>query len=640
MAAFGRELGVELEAVSFMRELPIEVQGSIIANFDPSGTKDGNVIGRLQAYARQVIKRNGLRLPDSFNNMPQPRRDSAPPPAAPVGPLGALAHQHFAAPVEHATGSAPPWTRPGGGSGGGMASGESIWSFSERLGLGDAGASFLSGLPEELQQSVLRGFDPSGTKDGNVWGRLFGYCRSLWSRRLHLNEQASAFIRGLPEEVQMAVMLDFDATGSKDGNVSARLMQFAGYVASRGGAPPRGAAAAPVGAPIAPLRPPVPPPALNLAPPGSPIAEFAYSLGVEPDAVAFLEALPEEVQATLLASFDPSSSKDGNIWGRLFAFARRTWAKHVGSDQITVAHLKGLPEEEQRRLIIEWTPPSASVSNMGHAHPGGNFGGLDRRSAVQQFVHHWGLDDRIAAFLHALPEMVRDHVVSGFDGSGTKDGNVWGRLLGFIRATWARSLGLDQASVATIKALPEDAQMICLTDFDPSGTKDGNVAGRLQGFVRKAMAQAGHSSRGPGGPGAAGTAISGGSSGYGGHAAHASQPVHTGSYGGHIGHAGPGVDALAGRGPVRPARPGLAADPAVQGFLARCGLDASAVSLLESLSEEGLATAIHDFDPSGTKDGNVLGRLQGYVRLLNARRKRVAEDHYTMPAKRPCMGAY
>merc|ERR1712232_274301 len=55
-------------------------------------------------------------------------------------------------------------------------------------------------------------------------------------------------------------------------------------------------------------------------------------------------------------------------------------------------------------------------------------------------------------------------------------------------------------------------------------------------------------------------------------------------------------------------------DENIQNFLLRCGLDETAAPLLQELSDEGLQKGLTNFDPSGTKDGNVLGRLEGYVR--------------------------
>merc|ERR1712066_257752 len=68
-------------------------------------------------------------------------------------------------------------------------------------------------------------------------------------------------------------------------------------------------------------------------------------------------------------------------------------------------------------------------------------------ATVQHFAQMWGLDGAVVTFLQALPDPIRKHVLTGFDGSGTKDGNLWGRLLGYTRHTWAKSPGLDQASV-------------------------------------------------------------------------------------------------------------------------------------------------------------------------------------------------
>merc|ERR1712222_267023 len=77
----------------------------------------------------------------------------------------------------------------------------------------------------------------------------------------------------------------------------------------------------------------------------------------------------------------------------------------------------------------------------------------------------------------------------GFDGSGTKDGNIWGRLLGFTRVVWAKFIGLELSMSNYIRSLPDEVQVAVLTRFDPSGSKDGNVAGRLEGFLKKIVKQ-------------------------------------------------------------------------------------------------------------------------------------------------------
>uniref|UniRef100_A0A7S4VG83 Uncharacterized protein n=1 Tax=Alexandrium monilatum TaxID=311494 RepID=A0A7S4VG83_9DINO len=639
VGTFARDLNLDVEALSFMRELPADLRVAIQANFDPTGTKDGNVLGRLQAYVRHMMRKNGFQPPEQLTGMRQQAKDQN----AAVGMAGGCFHastvmQPMGGATMPSALTSPPMVLSSGGTAmpAGVAT-DAVRQFVDQLGLGEPAASLLTRLPEDLQASVIRGFDPSGTKDGNVWGRLLGYIRSLWSRRLGLAEPASTFIRGLPEDVQVAVIADFDASGSKDGNVSARLLQFAGALAARAG-PGAGAGAAGAGAGAGAGRPSVgaPPPcprhaAAGPAFAGSPRApaqvqtffaqppvaqqpllqesamgEFAQALGLDASATAFLQSLPEPIQTTVITQFDPSGTKDGNIWGRLFAFVRRLSIKYAGIGQAHVEQIRTLPEEEQRRVILGWTCPVQQQQQQQQQPAimeGLSLDGGTTEAAIRSFSQLWGLDGRAECFLQALPDAVRQHVVAGFDGSGTKDGNVFGRLLGFARHTWARSLGLDQASVAFIKGLPEEAQMICLTDFDPSGTKDGNVAGRLQGFAKKAIAQAGQLARAP----------NGGSDHYGGAGVLHHQDL--GSSG--------GARAAA---PPPAAAPSLSSDPLVASFLERCGLDASATSYLGSLPEDVLSRVLSEFDPSGTKDGNVLGRLQGYVRFLTARRRRSDDD--------------
>jgi len=502
LETFANELGLPLQGLGFLRDLPAEVKESIIGNFDPSGTKDGNVLGRLQAYAKHMVKRHGLQPLASLNGSAVRR---SPREGASVIQQPAVFPFFEDKPSETALQAGGEEQHPEVG----IAS-YAISAFVERLGLTEAMATFLTRLPEDLQSQIVQGFDPSGTKDGNIWGRLLGFTRGRWSRRLNLNEQASTFLRGLPEELQLTVMMDFDASGSKDGNVSARLMQFASYIVARGSA-----------------------------------AKLAVSV-CQSNSTSREFAIPEGSQI------------------------------HAHHEQ---THTSLLQQEA-------YAPNFGELASHGTSTP----------SDIQQFSIAWGLDERAVSLMHHLPEPIRDHVLQGFDGSGTKDGNVWGRLLGFSRHIWAKYIGLDQDSVAFVKSLPEEAQVICLTDFDPSGTKDGNIAGRLQGFSKKALAQANQSLK-LGGDGMNALHAASGIA----DAAHMTHGVHT-------------------------TKRSLGSDSALRGFLDRCSLDWSAMPFLEGLPQDVLETVVHEFDPSGTKDGNVFGRLQGYVRFLTSRRKRSAED--------------
>merc|ERR1719336_68519 len=67
-------------------------------------------------------------------------------------------------------------------------------------------------------------------------------------------------------------------------------------------------------------------------------------------------------------------------------------------------------------------------------------------------------------------------------------------------------------------------------------------------------------------------------------------------------------------------------EDAVARFVERCGLasaDGAAEQLLLGLDPEARSAVLADFDPGGTKDGNVLGRLQGFAAAVEGRRKRM-----------------
>jgi len=657
---FAQKLNLEHEALSFMYGVPSHLRQTIMNNFDPTGTKDGNVLGRLQGYVKVMMRKNGIEMHDLHT--PQPRQ--------PVRREPQLVSVH-------------PGDLP-----------EAIAAWVQSLGLGENAAGFLAGLPADMQQSILQNFDATGTKDGNVWGRLLGYVRSLWSRKLSLPPEATATVRALPDELQVKVILSFDAAGSKDGNVTARLMGFCNHLAVRHGLI---AGAQPVvsAAPMAPvsLAPISAAPALRSYPAshtayaqalnvstvavqatdagvsattgGISMAQFCSNMGLDTNASNFLQHLPVEVQSAIITTFDPSGTKDGNIWGRLFAFARRLWAQHVGLDRGTIDQIKACSEEEQIRTIVDWTmkqgggvsyalqpqpqpqPVLQTLPPAQHTYqPATHFGlqhqpnavaaealplGASRWDQVQvtdptlvDFVRLWGLDGRATGFLQSLPEHVRQQVMRSFDGSASKDGNVWGRLFGYIRQTWANSLGLDQEAMRFVKELPEEAQMICLTDFDPSGTKDGNVVGRLQGFARKALKQSGFQAPPPTAASVAGSF----GAPAGGHGVFAHPAPLT---------AAPVAAAI----PTQVSGAVMRGEVDIQGFIERCGLDHNSYAWLASLPEDIVTTVVTEFDPTGTKDGNVLGRLQGYVRLLNARaqRKRMSEDPTgALSSKRPRYG--
>lgn len=679
LASFAAQLGVAADAVTFMLELPEDIQTHIATHFDPSGTKDGNVLGRLQGYVHSLCRRARLPLPQTMGAPPGPTGGVGvgagfasvgavvtPPHIGAAG--GAAAYRgdwHEAANaitgVQHRPQIILPSQSPHAfhQAGPDLSDWEpagvtpQVQDFVAQLGVDEQATVLLGALPGDMQATIMTGFDPSGTKDGNVWGRLLGYARGAWARRLRLSEHAAATIRGLPQAAQVHVITELDVRGAGNENLSSKVIQFASRLA---GSWPSDGAQQPGPA----LTPGLQPAQQQQFKPShvsqasaygagagmivgaghgvvsDELVNFATNLSLDVNALDFLQALPEDLASTIMATFDPSGSKDGHAWGRLFAFVRRMWAKHVGFDQTTVDQLKPMPEEDQKRIMLEYVQKgSPPVQAPAHSGPTGYSvappAASNATAAVNQFAVAWGLDTNAEAFIARLPEPVRDAVIAGFDGSGTKDGNIWGRLLGFCRQSWVRSLGLDQETVNYLKSLPEDAQMVCLTTFDPSGTKDGNISGRLHGFMKKVLHSRGGSSALVAPSVAPSTALQ----------------VHLGggAVGLPVGSPAPSLGGmacagLADLGGLHPASSfGMGRTPEMEAFLHRCGLGEDAAQQLEPLPEDILAVVYNNFDPSGTKDGNVLGRLQGYVKTLCSRRgKRPPPPVGALPAATPWMG--
>eukprot|EP00439_Symbiodinium_sp_Y106_P042237 s1626_g5.t1 len=59
-AWLAEELGVRPSDLSFLQALPPALQRNICETFDSSGTKDGNTLERLEAYARRLPARLGI----------------------------------------------------------------------------------------------------------------------------------------------------------------------------------------------------------------------------------------------------------------------------------------------------------------------------------------------------------------------------------------------------------------------------------------------------------------------------------------------------------------------------------------------------------------------------------------------------
>eukprot|EP00933_Yihiella_yeosuensis_P033961 TRINITY_DN2754_c0_g4_i1.p1 TRINITY_DN2754_c0_g4~~TRINITY_DN2754_c0_g4_i1.p1 ORF type:complete len:576 (-),score=75.56 TRINITY_DN2754_c0_g4_i1:93-1820(-) len=456
LAGLAKKLGVNGTEIAFLRDFPLHVQESIAANFDSTGTKDGNLIGRLEAYARGVARKMGVKLPTSF--------------ARPIRSAASLETE----------GGVP---KPSA----------ALTNYVRKLELGegdekDLVLDLISTLAEDMQVEIMKNFDSAGTKDGNVWRRLFSYIRSLWLRRLVVDPETSEFIKDLDEEVQIEVIMRFDPTGTKDGHFSARLHRF----------------------------------------------------------------------ATLCSA---NASRAGKTSSR----ESRGAAPPVGAGR------------GQGPLAL---PPSSTR--------------IKRRSGgwsdIPRFRRQWDLDDDAVELLEALPQEVLHQVITGFDGSNTRDGDVVARFLGYVRLHWSKHYELDEECLFALKRLPPEGQFIIFTEFDPTGCRDGNVAARLRGYLKKVEVQMERE---------LGDSV-GSASWY------QAPPTRTSSGG-----------SASSRQPDRATR------NAIRNFVRQQELDDSCRSLLESVHDpDVLATVLEEFDPRGTKDGNMLGRLKAYVTLVSNQSRR------------------
>jgi len=146
-----------------------------------------------------------------------------------------------------------------------------------------------------------------------------------------------------------------------------------------------------------------------------------------------------------------------------------------GPDEVTL-------QSENLGGLDEVTPQSGKGTDQVADDGVGDEGKL-----LRDFVGRFDLDARSAGFVNGLPCEVRSTVVENFEPAvealGYEVGGVWDQLFRFVRSVWARWLYLDREALRRFKAQPEDAQRVIITKFDPSCTKDGNVAARLRSFT-------------------------------------------------------------------------------------------------------------------------------------------------------------
>lgn len=99
--------------------------------------------------------------------------------------------------------------------------------FIKKCQLDDASITFLSGLPENVKDEVKRSICPAW-EEGLSFKRFFQIVRDIWLRQLcvHRDRRVMKLVESAQEDDLRVVMMKFDPTRTKDGNVAARLVSF------------------------------------------------------------------------------------------------------------------------------------------------------------------------------------------------------------------------------------------------------------------------------------------------------------------------------------------------------------------------------------------------------------------------------
>ena len=99
--------------------------------------------------------------------------------------------------------------------------------FIKRCKLDDASITLLSGIPENVKDEVISSCR-SDWEEGLSFDRIFKIVRDIWTSQLSLKPRSRLMrlIETAPQDALRVVMMKFDPTRSKDGNVEARLQSF------------------------------------------------------------------------------------------------------------------------------------------------------------------------------------------------------------------------------------------------------------------------------------------------------------------------------------------------------------------------------------------------------------------------------
>merc|ERR1711933_570093 len=146
-------------------------------------------------------------------------------------------------------------------------------------------------------------------------------------------------------------------------------------------------------------------------------------------------------KAGVIQEFNPAGTKDGNYWGRLLAFVARV-ARQKGASAAVAGHIATLREtaSRTRQQVVPFIGPDTD-----------GVGDPDSLN-VSAFLKRIGVDESAAELLNSLPSDVLKAVINQFDPHGTKDGNMRARLEGYVRYQMKKRSGNAQEQVRSVRA--------------------------------------------------------------------------------------------------------------------------------------------------------------------------------------------
>lgn len=355
------------------------------------------------------------------------------------------------------------------------------------------------------------------------------------------------------------------------------------------------------------------------------VAGFLQRFGLDDAAGEFLLGLDETARLTVVSDFAPRDDTH-DVAGKMYGFARsvqqrcqqatpatqmtpelEAFALRWSLDNAAVAWLAELPPEVSSILAEQFEPKEDTQNVIGKMRGFARSIQARRPSAVarppaaealprrlEDFALKWGLDDRSLALLRALPGPVQATVAEQFDPKGDVV-NVNGKLCAFARSIAAQRQSadvaeafadhwrLDETARQFLRGLPEDIKSKVVQQFDPSGdTRD--VSAKLKTFARGVVSSGGHG------------------------------PAH--GQGGRRLVEDSSLDLMLEGGSEQAQIAAEAAgDAAIAEFVVRWSLDSSSVALLESLPEDARDRVLADFDPRGNTR-NVGAKLRAFANTV------------------------